>query len=137
MTDIRKEIVIEAGIEEVWQALSTSEGLAEWLMPNDFKPEVGAKFRFEADEDCTSLGFVECTVTEIDPPRRIAFTWNAWDELPDTLVAFDLRDLGGKTALTLTHSGFEALPAHLGGERDGYDSGWNEKLADLKAYLGG
>jgi len=34
--------------ERVWRALTDSAALAEWLMPNDFEPRVGHKFRFRS-----------------------------------------------------------------------------------------
>ncbi len=133
MDDIRKEIVIEASIEKVWQALCTSEGLAAWLMPNDFKPEVGAKFQFQSGEDCNNPSFlVDCMVTEIDPPHRLAFTWKPVPDAPDTLVTFELRDLGGKTEVVLTHTGWADTDL-----REMHNGGWVKKLAALKEYLGG
>jgi uncharacterized protein YndB with AHSA1/START domain len=34
--------------DKVWRALTQSAMLAEWLMPNDFKPEVGHRFAFRS-----------------------------------------------------------------------------------------
>ncbi len=31
-------------VEKAWAALTTSEMLAKWVLPNDFKPEVGHRF---------------------------------------------------------------------------------------------
>ena len=33
-------------IERVWRALTDSEAMTDWLMPNDFEPKIGHKFRF-------------------------------------------------------------------------------------------
>lgn len=39
--DIHKQAVFHASIEKVWEAVATSEGIAAWFMPNDFRPEIG------------------------------------------------------------------------------------------------
>src|SRR5580692_3749913 len=42
--DIDAAVVYRHPIERVWAALTSSEALAAWLMPNDFVPEVGHRF---------------------------------------------------------------------------------------------
>lgn len=56
----------DASISRVWKALTTSEGLALWLMPNDFQPVVGAQFTFKAGPQGDWNGIVECRVTELE-----------------------------------------------------------------------
>jgi uncharacterized protein YndB with AHSA1/START domain len=34
--------------DRVWAALTSSEALSAWFMPNDFKPAVGHRFTFRA-----------------------------------------------------------------------------------------
>ena len=59
--DIRLEHRIPHPIESVWGAISTSKGLAAWLMENDFAPHIGHRFRligeavpgWRGDEDGT------------------------------------------------------------------------------------
>jgi uncharacterized protein YndB with AHSA1/START domain len=46
---IRKEIFLPHPPEDVWAALTDPQALAEWLMPNNFEPVVGRKFRFHVD----------------------------------------------------------------------------------------
>src|SRR5205814_4001247 len=43
---IRREILIPQPRERVWQAITDSATLAEWMFPNDFKPRVGHHFTF-------------------------------------------------------------------------------------------
>jgi uncharacterized protein YndB with AHSA1/START domain len=56
--------------------------------------------------------------TEIDPPRRLAFTW-LWDDNPTRmLIELDLEERGGVTTVRFTHSGLwdeEAVRSHEGG----------------------
>ena len=43
---IQKEILIPQPREYVWQAITDSATLAEWMFPNDFEPRVGHHFTF-------------------------------------------------------------------------------------------
>ncbi len=56
--------------------------------------------------------------TEIDPPRRLAFTWLWDDNGSSTLIEVDFEEVGGVTHVTFTHSGLwdeEAVRDHEGG----------------------
>ncbi|MCL4473216.1 MAG: SRPBCC domain-containing protein [Actinobacteria bacterium] len=99
LPDIQKKIMLNAPIERVWQAVATSEGIAEWCMPNDFQPEAGHVFHLQ-----TPFGATPCKVLELDPPRRLSFSWDdfGWR------VLFELQEVEGKTEFTLTHSGWGA-----------------------------
>jgi len=66
---------------------------------------------------------------EVVPYQKIVFTWcQDYDSnpTPDTKVSIELKDLGGKTQLTLTHTGFTDKD-----NRDGHEGGWNGGLEDL------
>ncbi len=56
--------------------------------------------------------------TEIDPPRRLAFTW-LWDgDSRRTLIELDFEEADGVTTVRFTHSGLwdeEAVRSHEGG----------------------
>ena len=56
--------------------------------------------------------------TEIDPPRRLAFTW-LWDrDRRRTLIEIDFEEAGGATTVRFKHSGLwdeEAVRSHEGG----------------------
>jgi len=60
---IRRSILLDAPLSQVWNALATSEGLASWLMLNDFQPIVGTRFTFSAEPQSNWNGIVECEVT--------------------------------------------------------------------------
>jgi uncharacterized protein YndB with AHSA1/START domain len=72
---IRKEIFYPHSPEDVWTAITDPRALAEWLMPNNFKPVVGHKFRFQTDPTFGCAKHNECEVLEVDPPRRLAYSW--------------------------------------------------------------
>ncbi|WP_040952788.1 SRPBCC family protein [Gorillibacterium massiliense] len=98
LEDIKQVVVFNAPIEKVWAAVSTSEGIASWFMPNDFQPVVGHEFHLQSP-----FGPSPCKVTEFDPPHRLSFSWDrdGW------VLTMELKDLGGETEFTLTHGGWQ------------------------------
>jgi uncharacterized protein YndB with AHSA1/START domain len=72
---IRKEVFYPDPPETVWVALTDPRAIAEWLMPNNFKAEVGHRFYFQTDPMPMCEARTECEVIECDPPRRLAYTW--------------------------------------------------------------
>jgi uncharacterized protein YndB with AHSA1/START domain len=105
--DIHMEQTYDAPIDRVWKALTSSDSLADWLMPNDFEAVVGHRFRLTGKPMPGWRGYVECEVIEIDPPRKLSFTWIGDDDWTQpTLVSFALQDLGPKTHLIFEHTGF-------------------------------
>lgn len=111
---LRKTAVYPYPPECVWVALTDRRALAEWLMPNDFDPVVGRRFRFQVDPmpGCGD-GLVEGEVLEVDRPRRLAYTWNARygkrAPLTRSTVVWTLAPEGAGTRLTLEHSGLETM----------------------------
>ena len=80
---IRREIVLPAPREEVWEALTEPERLADWFANDvdlDLRPGGGASFRWSNGETRTA------TVTEVDPEHRLAFEWDDEGEVAFTLV---------------------------------------------------
>jgi len=98
LQDITQTIILNAPITKVWNTVSTSDGIAAWFMPNDFKLEENHEFHIQSP-----FGPSPCKVTEIDPPNRLSFSWDTdgW------FVSFILKDLGEKTEFTLIHGGWK------------------------------
>ncbi|WP_396426720.1 SRPBCC domain-containing protein [Lederbergia sp. NSJ-179] len=68
---IRKTIIVDAPIEQVWEAVSTSDGIVEWWMPSTFEPTLGKEFVLHAGP----YGDSPCKVTELVPRNRVGFDW--------------------------------------------------------------
>lgn len=98
LQDIKQTVIFEAPIQKVWEAVSTSEGIASWFMPNDFQPKVGFEFHLQSP-----FGPSPCKVLEIDAPHRLSFAW----DLDGWIVSFQLKELGNKTEFTLVHDGWK------------------------------
>lgn len=111
---MKRDLIFEAtyphDVDRVWRALSDPAAMAEWLMPNDFQPRLGHKFHFRTKPAPGFDGIVNCEVKEIDPPRRLAFTWKGGPV--DTVVAFTLVSTSpGETRLRLEQRGFQGPKA--------------------------
>jgi len=116
--------------EKVWRALTDPALLAEWLLPVvDLQLEPGAAFAFKAPPFPDWDGTVNCRLLEIEPHRKLSYTWGAIDL--DTVVNFTLTPTASGTRLSLVQSGFKPDQKQaFGGAR----YGWNMmggKLVDL------
>jgi uncharacterized protein YndB with AHSA1/START domain len=100
--------VYDHQIKDVWEALTNSEALSEWLMPCDLKPIVGHKFQFKTKPYPGFNGIVDCEVLEVEHQRKLFFSWSG-GTLKNTTVSFELTELGNKTQLQFVHSGFEGF----------------------------
>jgi uncharacterized protein YndB with AHSA1/START domain len=93
---IRREIVLPAPREDVWDALTDPDRLAEWFANDvdfDLRPGGGASFRWSNGEERSA------TVTEVDTERRLAFEWDDEGE-----VQFTLDDDVDGTRLTVVET---------------------------------
>lgn len=130
--EIRKTVTLNAPIEKVWTAVSTSEGIAAWWMPNTLEPIVGHEFVLHTGQ----YGDSPCKITEVNPPTHIAFDWGK-----DWHLSIELNKLGDEaTELTLVHSGWNADQVTEFGQphtviRGFMESGWEsivkEKLPEI------
>ena len=90
---IRKEIVLPASRNEVWEALTDPERLADWFANEaevELRPGGSLAFRWGNGEER------HATVTEVEPEERLAFTWD-----DDGEVEFTLAEADGGTQLTV------------------------------------
>jgi uncharacterized protein YndB with AHSA1/START domain len=136
--EIRRELVIDAPIERVWEALTSAEQLRKWfgdIAEIDLRPGGRARFGW-TEYDSVS----EAIVDVVDAPTRFVFRWEAVDtrsvEEVSTSVEVTLEPLGDGTRPTMVESGFSTLPDGV------YDrafqantSGWTAELKDLTEYL--
>lgn len=115
----------------VWRALVDPVLLSQWLLPiAALEAEPGHRFQFRAPPQPGWDGTVDCKMLEVEPERRIRWSWVVGDL--DTVVAFDLTPTPTGTHLSMVQSGF--LPhqkQNLGGAR----YGWNMMSDRLIALL--
>ncbi|GEM_PF-217888 len=119
-------------IDAVWRAVTDPRLLARWLMDNDFEPRLGHAFTLHDPPTPAWRGWVECEVLELDPPRRMVWSWHGGmvGEAPSRVI-FELRPEGRCTHLVFRHEG-DAPPA----QRESLRAGWTRKLAQLRQVPG-
>jgi uncharacterized protein YndB with AHSA1/START domain len=110
---------------KIWRALTQPHLIAEWLMKNDFAPEVGRGFTLTGD-----WGSVACRVEEIEPQRTLSYTWNAMGL--ESVVTWTLTATAAGTSLRMEQSGFRPDQEQA---YQGAQYGWQRFLGSLEGVL--
>lgn len=134
---IQRELLIPQPPQQVWQALTNSATLAEWMYPNDFEPRVGHHFTFHVPPNPKARfdGLaVRCEVLVCDSPSRLAFSWSAGG-LVDSRVSFRLEPDGDGTRLFFEHSGFDTSQPWGDQAFRGAEFGWAKMLKQLAVVV--
>ncbi|MFT3878997.1 MAG: SRPBCC domain-containing protein [Gemmatales bacterium] len=130
---IQREMLFPQPREHVWQAITESATLAEWMFPNDFEPKVGHHFTFQVPPN-PKVNFegltVNCQVLECEAPSQLVFSWSA-GALVDTKVSFRLEPDGNGTRLLFEHSGFDITQEFGEQAFKGAEYGWAKMLKQL------
>ena len=137
MTDIRT-VVIERDIahppEKIWRALTEPHLIAEWLMKNDFRPDIGHRFNLTGEWG----GVLDCEVLDIEPHRTLSYSWNfTHDDAAFDLrsvVTFTLTPTAAGTHLRVEQSGFRPEQKQAYG---GAKLGWQQFLEKLETLVAG
>lgn len=115
--------------EKLWRALTQPHLMEEWLMKNDFKPQVGHHFNLRGDWG----GVLDCTVLDIEPGKTLSYSWDYAHEDAafnlKSVVTFTLTPTATGTHLRVEQSGFQPNQKQaFGGARHG----WQQFLANLE-----
>lgn len=119
--------------EKVWRALTDPALLAEWLLPAvGLELEPGAAFTLKSQPYPGWDGTVDCRFVEIEPHRKLSYTWVVGGDLGlNTVVTFTLTPTESGTRLSLVQSGFKPeQKQNFGGARYGWKM-MGGKLIDL------
>lgn len=110
---VRIQRLLPGPIERVWSYLTEGELRRQWLAAGDMQLQEGAPFELVwRNDELTDPpgqrpdGFgdehrMQSRITELDPPRRLAFTWGEGGGD----VTFDLEPKGDQVLLTVVHRG--------------------------------
>ncbi|MER6583279.1 SRPBCC domain-containing protein [Nonomuraea sp. NPDC001023] len=107
-TAIRLDEFLKHPPAKVWRALTDPELMARWLMPNDFRLEVGHRFTFTT-QPRKAVGFdgtVHCQVLEFEAEKLLRISWSDRKQA-DWTVTWRLVPEGRGTRLFLDHEGFD------------------------------
>ena len=121
---VHLSIDVDAQPDAVFQALVDPRQIDRYMGSNaSIEPVVGGAF---------SLGWSDhkpMRILDLEPNKRLSYTWDyeGDEHARDTVVTWSLEGSGGKTRLTLVHSGFSAKR----GSED-YKIGWLDFLNRIK-----
>ncbi len=111
-------------IERVWAYLTESELRRQWLAAGEMEMKVGAPFELVWRNDQLTNppgqrppGFsdehrMQSRITELDPPRKLAFAWEGSGD-----VSFELEPKGNEVLLTVIHRRLPDRATLLGARR--------------------
>ena len=116
--------------EKLWRALTEPALLTEWLLRNDFLPEIGREFQFRNEPVGGWDGVIDCKVLALDPLQRLAYSWRAFGH--ESTVEFTLTPADGGTHLRMEHSGFRA---NQQAAYQGAQYGWQRFIGDIGRLL--
>ncbi len=126
-------------VERVWDYLTQSELRRQWLAAGEMALAVGARFEFvwRNDELTSPSGprpagsaeehRLECRITELDPPRKLAIAWGSTGG-----VSFELEQQGTEVLLTVIHRRLPDRATMLN-----VSAGWHMHLDILVARVTG
>ena len=90
---------IDAPPERLFDILTKPEDLKKYIGDNPVvQPEVGGDYSFGWEDGPQKI-------LDIQVNKKLSYDWEFPNE-PDTVVTWRLEGFGGKTRLTLVHSGF-------------------------------
>lgn len=114
------EVEIDASPEEVFASLVVPEQLNRWVGgESSVEPRIGGRYDFGWDHG-------PIKILDLEPPKTLSYSWN-YAETGETVVRWELEGSGGKTRLTLVHSGFTDKKTS-----GGYKLGWQAFLVSLR-----
>jgi len=128
---VRVTVTADAPPEDVWAALTVPEKMDVFLS-NGAKVDlrVGGEYTYGWQENGVDGG--PTRLLDLDPGRRLVTDWFYPGDSEGTQVTWEVSSEGGKTTVTLTHSGFAATD-----DIPGYVHGWAAFLGALKAMVEG
>jgi uncharacterized protein YndB with AHSA1/START domain len=129
-------IYIASTPEKVWRALTTAEFSRQYFFgfAVEMETRVGGSFIVRAPDGSKHI---DGEVLACDPPRKLSVTWNVnWpglvEKLGQTIVTYEIAQMGDAVRLTMTESHERALPEDI---LSGGRTGWPAILSSLKSVL--
>jgi uncharacterized protein YndB with AHSA1/START domain len=137
---IEKSVLVNAALDDVWQAWTTREGIVSFFAPDaKVEPRVGGAFEIYIDPGAPAglKGADDMRFLALQPKQMISFDWNAPPHLAEarrqrTFVIVRFAPVGDKsTQVSLHHTGWGS-----GGEWDKaydyFDKAWGGVLGNLQ-----
>jgi uncharacterized protein YndB with AHSA1/START domain len=151
---IQKQVVLRAPLDRVWRAITEAEEFGHWFGVRFDGPFVAGEpvtatiTPTTVDEQVAKRQEPHAGVTStwqivaIEPRLRFAYRWHPCagepdvDQEPTTLVEFVLAETPDGVLLTITESGFDAIPeARRASSFEANSEGWAIQTDLVRRYL--
>ncbi len=142
---IEKHFHVNARRSRVWRAIADAEEFGSWFgmkLDRPFAPgaAVAGRLTIPGYEHVT----LEILVEKVEPEDYFSYRWHPYavdpavdyKAEPTTLVEFRLQETADGTAVTITESGFDRLPASRRAEAFRMnEAGWASQSKKLASYV--
>lgn len=112
---IQGEVIADAGLDDVWAAWTTEEGVKTFFAPDcniDLRPDGWYEIFFNPSAEPGMRGGEGLRVMAMQPKKMLTFTWNAPPSIPEVrdqrthvIIRFELQG-ENQTRVTLHHDGW-------------------------------
>lgn len=137
---IEREIIIDAPVARVWDALTVADQIAGWFGDSaeiDLRPGGSATFRWQEH------GAFPIAIERVEPHRFFSWRWSqevntAPQSGKSTLVEFTLTPEGSQTRLRVVESGFASLDMPAEEQTRNWEmntQGWHDELNELRDFV--
>ena len=142
---IEKQVTLDAPRARVWRALTDVSQFNKWFgvaLTSPFKP--GAEVSGQITNPKYDYVTVKLWIEKMDAERFFSFRWHPhtlekgvdYSAEPTTLVEFTLTEVAAGTLLTVTESGFDAIPAARRTTAfTGNSKGWAAQLENIRKFV--
>ena len=132
------EEIFNASINRVWKSITVNDEMIQWYFENipSFEAEVGFETQFNVENEGRVFPHL-WKVTEVEPNKKITYTWK-FDGYPgDSFVEFELFEQGSKTRLKVSVTVLEDFSDDIPEfRRESCVGGWEYFIKGrLKEYL--
>ncbi|WP_372404141.1 SRPBCC domain-containing protein [Streptomyces luteireticuli] len=134
LTTVRVDQFLAHPPAKVWRALTEPELIAQWLMPADFRLEIGHRYTMTSfpRPNTNFSGTVEAEVLAFEPGRMLSLRWAdaSAADAADWTITWTLEPEGRGTRLFLVHEGFDPDDPAQMMARKIMGSGWRTHIMD-------
>jgi uncharacterized protein YndB with AHSA1/START domain len=133
---VERSVWIAAPRERVWRAITEAEQIMQWWGGDHWEIgalEVGGQIKFGEPSD-----LMLATIAIVDPPHRFVIAWPPQEQYHSIAMftSYTLEEENGGTRVTVSETGFEALPEEIRQQRvEQTARGYALVMDSLKAYV--
>jgi uncharacterized protein YndB with AHSA1/START domain len=131
-----RSLVIEKELphppEKIWRALTEGPLIKEWLMDNDFQPQVGHRFNFRSTPMPHWNGVIDGEVLVVEPCKKLSYSWGSMGL--ESVVVWTLLATASGTLLRMEQSGFRTDQEAA---YKGANYGWQKFIGGLERVVAG